>query len=88
MFDVRYDSENEHWEASHNTNDDFKATTVANSYSLLLGTHEWIIQDDTKSCQTGKGPYMASLTLTACNDTQYTCFLEKSFYTLQFVYGD
>ena len=75
---LRYDEDEEVWVAKHSqykarqAEKVFRAISHAPKKSLLLGTSLWTIYNDTKACSPN-GTYSAWLTMTACNDTEYTC---------------
>ena len=51
----------------------FLATTTAPHNSLLLGSRLWTVHNDSAKCSEN-GSYSILLTMTGCNDTQYTCY--------------
>ena len=51
----------------HARNDDFLATSKATESSLLLGSHEWVVHNDSVKCtKEGVRTYKTKLTLHAC----------------------
>ena len=53
---------------------DFLATSRASEGSLLLGSHLWVIHNDSKKCSNEeKTSYTTKLTLHACNAEQFAC---------------
>jgi hypothetical protein len=74
----RYDEDEEVWVAKESqlgarqAEKVFRAISHASKKSLMLGTSLWTIYNDTKACSPN-GTYSAWLTMTACNDTEYTC---------------
>ena len=53
---------------------DFLATSRASESSLLLGSHLWVIHNDSKKCSNEeKTSYTTKLTLHACNAEQFAC---------------
>ena len=53
---------------------DFLATSRASESSLLLGSHLWVVHNDSVECSTEeKTSYKTNLTLHACNPEQFAC---------------
>ena len=53
---------------------DFLATSRASESSLLLGSHLWVVHNDSVECSTEeKTFYKTNLTLHACNPEQFAC---------------
>ena len=48
------------------------ATSKASRESALLGTHDWVIFNESRTC-TSEFEYHTKLSLTACTDTEFTC---------------
>ena len=58
----------------HARNDDFLATSKATESSLLLGSHEWVVHNDSVKCtKEGVRTYKANLTLHACDLESFAC---------------
>ena len=54
--------------------DDFLATSRASESSLLLGSHLWVVHNDSVKCSNEeKTSYTTNLTLHACNAEQFAC---------------
>ena len=53
---------------------EFLATSRASESSLLLGSHLWVVHNDSVKCSNEeKHSYMTNLTLHACNSEQFAC---------------
>ena len=58
----------------HSRKLDFLATSRASESSLLLGSHFWVVHNDSIKCSNEeKTSYTTNLTLHACNDEQFAC---------------
>ena len=58
----------------HARNDNFLATSKATESSLLLGSHEWVVHNDSVKCtKEGVQTYKANLTLHACDLESFAC---------------
>ena len=64
----RFDPVSSLWKARSTRNPQFYAYSWAAAGSLLLGTHTWHFVWDTCGSE-----YMRNMTLTPCNDDQFTC---------------
>ena len=60
------------WIATVLNNKDFLAISKAPLESLLLGTHPWTVYNDSLKCS-GREEYTVDMTLTGCNETEFTC---------------
>lgn len=67
-----YDEELGRWQALHQKHKDFLATSAADKNSLLIGSHEWKVENDSKTCP-GAGSYSTVLKLTGCSEEEFTC---------------
>ena len=67
---IEFDLENENWRLTVVDNPNISAVSTSSFQTLVLGNHEWTIQNDRK-CQ--KGTLITRLSLTACKTDQYTC---------------
>ena len=59
-------------QAVHQKHKDFLATSAADKNSLLIGSHEWKVENDSKTCP-GAGSYSTVLKLTGCSEEEFTC---------------
>ena len=69
---IEYDKESLSWKLTeHNQN----TTAVANAplASYVLGTHEWLIENDEIECSPKGEPYRRVLKLTGCREGEFTC---------------
>ena len=58
----------------HARKNDFLATSRASESSLLLGTHLWVVNNDSLKCSIDRmSSYMTNLTLHACTPQQFAC---------------
>ena len=74
MFFFRYNKVERLWVMRHAGNNDFLATSRASESSLLLGTHLWVVFNDSLKCSIdGMFSYMTNLTLHACTPQQFAC---------------
>ena len=69
---IEYDKESLSWkltEHNHNT------TAVANAplATYVLGSHEWLIENDEIECSPKGEPYRRVLKLTGCREGEFTC---------------
>ena len=60
------------WVARSHKHKHFAAFIETSGSSLLLGPHQWTVHNDSKSCSYQQS-YTPTLTLTACNTSQFTC---------------
>ena len=68
---IEYENGNEKWkitEYSHNTT----AITDAALASYVLGSHNWLIENDNIGCNNGES-YTTVLKLTGCREGEFTC---------------
>ena len=68
---IEYENGNEKWkltEYSHNTT----AITDAPLASYVLGSHNWLIENDDIGCNNGES-YTTVLKLTGCREGEFTC---------------
>ena len=49
------------------------ALTDARLSSYVLGSHEWLIENDNVECSIRGKPYTKVLKLTGCREGEYTC---------------
>ena len=75
MFSLcRYDRQERMWKMRHARNADFLATSRAPENSLLLGSHLWVVHNDSLTCSnSGKTTYTTNLTLHACDADHFAC---------------
>ena len=53
---------------------DFLATSRASESSLLLGSHLWVVHNDSVKCSSEEeNSYMTNLTLHTCQPEQFAC---------------
>ena len=64
----RFDPATSQWRGQSKVNKHFQAVSSASAGSLLLGTQTWQIYNDTCGSQ-----YSRNMTMTTCNDDQFTC---------------
>ena len=71
---ITYNNSNFEWHLKKFGDDaDFTwATSSATKETALLGTHDWIVHNDSKACSTDLD-FITKLALTACTDTEFTC---------------
>ena len=65
---IRYDEGSSEWIARSSKRESFSAKSEAMAGSLLLGTRTWTVANDT--CGTY---YSRKMTMSPCNDSQFTC---------------
>ena len=71
---VRYDKHDELWKMRHTRKVNFLATSRASESSLLLGSHFWVVHNDSAKCSNEeKSFYTTSLILHACNSEHFAC---------------
>ena len=62
------------WKMRHARNANFLAVSRAPETSLVLGSHLWIVHNDSFKCSNEQGSgYMINLTLHGCNSDQFAC---------------
>ena len=70
----RYNVEEQLWMMRHARKINFLATSRASETSLLLGSHLWVVHNDSLECTSeGRTSYMTNLTLHACASEQFAC---------------
>ena len=70
----RYDKNDQLWNMRHARNADFLATSKATERSLLLGSHSWVVHNDSEECSNeGLTSYEMNLTLHACEKEEFAC---------------
>ena len=70
----RYDVTDKLWKMRHAWNSDFLATSRAPESSLVLGSHLWEVQNDSKKCTSeGRNWYVTNLTLHSCTSENFAC---------------
>ena len=74
QFPPRYDRNEKAWKMRHARNKDFLAVSRAPENSLLLGSHLWVIHNDSQTCSSEGGTsYTTHLTLHACGVEHFAC---------------
>ena len=67
----RYDKNDKLWTMKHAREADFLATSRASESSLLLGSHFWVVHNDSVKCSSEEeNSYMTNLTLHTCQPEQ------------------
>ena len=69
---IDYDKESISWKLlqySQNTT----AVTDAPMASFVMGSHEWLIENDNIECSKKGKPYTRTLKLTGCREGEFTC---------------
>ena len=75
----RYDKKDQLWKMRHARNTHFLATSKATERSLLLGSHSWVVHNDSEECsKEGLTSYKINLTLHACEKEEFACCLLHS----------
>ena len=70
----RYDKKDQLWKMRHARKVDFLATSKATERSLLLGSHSWVVYNDSEECsKEGLTSYKINLTLHACEKEEFAC---------------
>ena len=72
--DITYDSSSFQWRLRKFGKDEpwIWATSSAPRETALLGTHDWIIHNDSRACST-ELDFHSKLALTACSEAEFTC---------------
>ena len=70
FFYLRYDKMSSLWKAENPEQPYFLATSAAARRTLLLGSHNWTLNND--SCSNEK-VYTTTLVLTSCTEDEFTC---------------
>ena len=65
---IRYDEDTSRWIARSTKRENFHAESEATAGSLLLGTRTWFVSND--NCGAN---YTRKMTMSPCNDSQFTC---------------
>ena len=75
----RYDKKDQLWKMRHAIKVDFLATSKATERSLLLGSHSWVVYNDSEECsKEGFTSYKINLTMHACEKEEFACCLLHS----------
>ena len=70
----RYNKNDRLWIMRHARKAEFLATSRASEDSLLLGSHLWVVHNDSYECADEQGTsYTTNLTLHACEPEQFAC---------------
>ena len=70
----RYDRNRHEWRMQHVSKEDFLATSRAPDSSLLLGSHKWVVHNDSKKCSSETFTYTTTLTIHICNpEREFAC---------------
>ena len=68
---IEYDKENVLWKLIEHSNN-ITASTSAPLATYVLGSHEWLIENDNIGCNNGES-YTTVLKLTGCREGEFTC---------------
>ena len=69
---IDYDKEAISWTLTEHSQDT-TAVTDASLASFVLGSHEWLIENDNIECSKKGKPYTRTLKLTGCREGEFTC---------------
>ena len=74
IHNTRYSKNEQLWVMRHARKVDFLATSRASESSLLLGSHLWVVHNDSVKCSGEEGTsYMTNLTFHTCKSEQFAC---------------